>query len=816
MGRTTGIVLGHAARQAWEKAGRKVRVLHDRILGIPLQSCGGLSWIYSIHAPTGVTAAQYNEFLNIIETNINTNHDDLSEAFYIIGDWNAHIGRDSKPDKVIIGPHTMRQSTSARGKTLEKWLRSQLLTKTDTHFYIPRRGTWQHNTTKQWYELDGMVTQIGTQSRVQRIRTRPTAALSDHHAKEFYVHFTTLASTTRRHQRRQRFQAHDHRKQHQNRIRYDLLQGPTSGDIKKQYRDRLDELLCEEGVLLSRPPKPIDSNPVYIFTDGSCGKTNDSIAGWGVVAYETIHIDASLKNNIDKHTVPADYTMCGPVQLQQDAEDFLGACRHSNNTAEISAIGHALVLARTRYQRRPVTICYDSEYAASIARGEWMAHTNEKMAQRIQKLVAHIVKEQDIEWKWVKGHDNIVGNERADGLAKCGTEGKYHNAHDDGAWTAFTVAANHTAENSQIENITTTKFITLCRQSADEILGRGPPPFSGSPFTAEDRNTAADYKRRLKETWSNIHREQGTGREIPIRTEYHRLNREFRKFKYKAKHAYIRQVCMELEGAMEAHDVGKFYKLLSKLGIQLEGFSRRGLEPHSLQQITTYLTELGSNPHMVTDATIEQGLPQLPYDYTLDTAPHDAEILHELNRMKHSAPGEDEVTSSMYKSLSPLGKRVLCQRLRDLWTSPTHTWSSSLHSTLGFRLHKKGCRHDIGNYRTLWLISVIVRLLCRILAARVSRYCEFHHLLPDTQWGFRANHSTQGPAMLLRCIAEQANAIGTRPVNAPARVAALFLDIEKAYPSVPTDAAEKLFLRVGLPPVFVKLLVGSTKTRSTE
>ena len=237
-------------------------------------------------------------------------------------------------------------------------------------------------------------------------------------------------------------------------------------------------------------------------------------------------------------------------------------------------------------------------------------------------------------------------------------------------------------------------------------------------------------------------------------------------------------------------------------------FSRRGLEPHSLQQITTYLTQLGSNPPIVTDATIEEGLPQLPSDHTLDMVPHDAEILHELSRMKNSAPGEDEVNSSMYKSLSPLGKRVLCQRLRDLWTSPTHTWSSSLHGTLGFRAHKKGCRHDLGNYRTLWLISVIVRLLCRILASRVSRYCEFHHLLPNTQWGFRANHSTQGPAMLLRCIAEQANAIGTRPENAPDRVAALFPDIEKAYPSVPTDAAEKLFLRVGLPPVFVKLLVG--------
>ena len=131
-----------------------------------------------------------------------------------------------------------------------------------------------------------MVTPIGTHRRVQRIRTRSTAALSDHNAKEFYVHFTTLASTTRRHQRRQRFQAHDHRKQHKIRIRYDLLQGPTSGDTKKHYRDRFNELLCEEGILLPRPPKPINNNPVYIFTDGFCGKTSNSVAGWGVVAYE--------------------------------------------------------------------------------------------------------------------------------------------------------------------------------------------------------------------------------------------------------------------------------------------------------------------------------------------------------------------------------------------------------------------------------------------------------------------------------------------------------------------------------------------------
>ena len=45
----------------------------------------------------------------------------------------------------------------------------------------------------------------------------------------------------------------------------------------------------------------------------------------------------------------------------------------------------------------------------------------------------------------------------------------------------------------------------------------------------------------------------------------------------------------------------------------------------------------------------------------------------------------------------------------------------------------------------------------------------------------------------------------------PLGLARLFLDIEKACPSVLTDAAERLFLRVGLLPIFVKLLVGVHK-----
>ena len=146
---------GSCSKTGMGKIGRKVRVLHDPILGIPFQICGGLSWIYAIYAPTGVTAAQYDEFLRIIENNIITKHEDLSEAFYLVGDWNAHIGRDSKNDKITIGPHTMRQCTSAKGKTLQNGYdrnSSQKRTLTSMSREEERGTTTSQNSGMSWME----------------------------------------------------------------------------------------------------------------------------------------------------------------------------------------------------------------------------------------------------------------------------------------------------------------------------------------------------------------------------------------------------------------------------------------------------------------------------------------------------------------------------------------------------------------------------------------------------------------------------------------------------------------------------------------
>ena len=72
---------------------------------------------------------------------------------------------------------------------------------------------------------------------------------------------------------------HDHRKQHKDRIRYDFLQGPTSGDTKKRYCDSVDELqgrpTGDDTQIRERPRCPI----VGLFVP-TPGHHDDTVRRW--------------------------------------------------------------------------------------------------------------------------------------------------------------------------------------------------------------------------------------------------------------------------------------------------------------------------------------------------------------------------------------------------------------------------------------------------------------------------------------------------------------------------------------------------------
>ena len=54
-------------------------------------------------------------------------------------------------------------------------------------------------------------------------------------------------------------------------------------------------------------------------------------------------------------------------------------------------------------------------------------------------------------------------------------------------------------------------------------------------------------------------------------------------------------------------------------------------------------------------------------------------------------------------------------------------------------LHKKGDKTECGNYRGISLVSHAGKVLLKVVARRLSAYCEAKRLLPEEQCGFRSD-----------------------------------------------------------------------------
>ena len=70
---------------------------------------------------------------------------------------------------------------------------------------------------------------------------------------------------------------------------------------------------------------------------------------------------------------------------------------------------------------------------------------------------------------------------------------------------------------------------------------------------------------------------------------------------------------------------------------------------------------------------------------------------------------------------------------RHLWDTPPDKWESILHEAQGFKIFKKGDKSDLSNYRFLWLIQVVSRLIAKIMASRLAQHAEEHDIFGNTQ-----------------------------------------------------------------------------------
>ena len=107
-------------------------------------------------------------------------------------------------------------------------------------------------------------------------------------------------------------------------------------------------------------------------------------------------------------------------------------------------------------------------------------------------------------------------------------------------------------------------------------------------------------------------------------------------------------------------------------------------------------------------------------------------------------------------------------------------------------LYKKSDRSNCNNYRGVSLLSHAGKVLLKIVANRLSGYCEAHGILPDEQCGFRPERSTVDILFIVRRLQELA-----RRRRIPLYMC--FVDLQKAYDSVDRELLWKVLARDGVP-----------------
>ena len=114
-------------------------------------------------------------------------------------------------------------------------------------------------------------------------------------------------------------------------------------------------------------------------------------------------------------------------------------------------------------------------------------------------------------------------------------------------------------------------------------------------------------------------------------------------------------------------------------------------------------------------------------------------------------------------------------------------------------LHKKDDKTECGNYRGISLVSHAGKGLLRVVARRLSAYCEAKGLLPEEQCGFRPDRSTTDTMFVVRRLQE----IGRK---AGVSLFMCFIVLQKAYDTVARTLLWQVLTRIGVPPQIMSVI----------
>ena len=165
------------------------------------------------------------------------------------------------------------------------------------------------------------------------------------------------------------------------------------------------------------------------------------------------------------------------------------------------------------------------------------------------------------------------------------------------------------------------------------------------------------------------------------------------------------------------------------------------------------------------------------------------------------APGADSLSVELLKLDDPTREPVVLKHFHAIlvrvWRGEEipQEWKDATIKVL----HKKSDRSDCKNFRGISLVSHAGKGLLKIVANRLSDFCEAQQILPEEQCGFRPARSTIDMLFVVRRLQEL-----SRQRKTPLYMC--FVGLQKAYDSVDRELLWKVLARAGVPSVMIDVI----------
>ncbi|UYV77830.1 hypothetical protein LAZ67_15002500 [Cordylochernes scorpioides] len=189
----------------------------------------------------------------------------------------------------------------------------------------------------------------------------------------------------------------------------------------------------------------------------------------------------------------------------------------------------------------------------------------------------------------------------------------------------------------------------------------------------------------------------------------------------------------------------------------------------------------------------------IPIDSELDAEISPLEIAREIASLKNNkAAGYDSIPNEAIKALPENGLILLSNLFNKILTKSQvpSQWSKTIIQPI----LKNGDPNAPSNYRGIALISNLSKLFTSILKNRLSNWIENRKLIAENQAGFRRGYSCQDHIFTLTSLIQMT-------LNRKRRkLYAFFVDLKKAFDTVPHLLLWRKLALVGLSGRFIKLI----------